>query len=130
MTKFYNLTKMLAALMFKKESPIIPDGAIQPLSPPGIILARLRRLTDERKINTAENLLFDSLDKRAPVYAAIALDFYARLSEIPEEELEAADFSVEEIGQGIADMMRFYNIKLVPKNAPNVKSDKPADQTE
>ena len=128
MTKFYNLTKMLAAMMFRKDSPIIKDGAIAPDSEPGLILARVRQLTDERKINTAENLLFDSLDKQKPVYAAIALDFYARLSELPESELEAADFSVDEIGQGISDMMKFYNIKIVAKkdsNAPNIKTPPP-----
>ena len=113
MTKFYNLTKMLTAMMFKKDSPIIPDGAIHPLSEPGLVLARMRQLVNERKINTAENLLFDMLDKAKPVYAAIALEFYARLSELPETELEAADFSVDEIGQGISDMMRIYNIRIV-----------------
>lgn len=115
MTKFYNLTKMLAAMMFRKESPIIPDGAIPPLSEPGLVLARIRQLVNERKINTAENLLFDMLDRTKPVYAAIALEFYARLSELPESELEAADFSVDEIGQGISDMMRIYNIRIVAK---------------
>ncbi len=118
MTKFYNLTKMLAAMMFRKDTPIIPDGAIPPMSPEGIILSRIRTLTGERKINTAENLLFDSLDRTKPVYAAIALDFYASLSMMDEKELEAADFSVEEIGQGIADMMNFYKIKLVAKKQP------------
>ena len=121
MTKFYNLTKMLAAMMFKKDSPIIPDGAIPPISPEGIILARLRSLVNEKKINTAENLLFDSLDKTKPVYVAIALDFYANLSMIEEKELEAADFSVEEIGQGIADVMNFYKIRLVAKKPPTDK---------
>ena len=118
MTKFYNLTKMLAMMMFRKDTPIIPDGAIPPMSPEGIVLSRIRTLTAERKINTAENLLFDSLDRNKPVYAAIALDFYANLSMLDEKELEAADFSVEEIGQGIADMMNFYKIKLVAKKQP------------
>ncbi len=120
MTKFYNLTKMLAAMMFRKDSPIIPDGAIPALSPEGIILSRVRSLTKERKINTAENLLFDSFDRKKPVMMAIALDFYANLSMLDEKELEDADFSAQEIGQGIADMMNFYKIKLVAKKPPSV----------
>ena len=123
MTKFYNLTKMLAAMMFRKDSPIIPDGAIPPMSAEGIILSRVRSLTKERKINTAENLLFDSFDRRKPVYMAIALDFYAHLSMLEEKELEDADFSVEEIGQGIADMMNFYKIKLAIKKPTNVSGE-------
>ncbi len=121
MTKFYNLTKMLAAMMFRKDSPIIADGAIAPESEPGIVLARVRTLIDERRINAAENLLFDMLDIQKPVYAAIALDFYAHLSMLSEEELKAADFSVEEIGQGIADMMKIYRIRIVQKNDPRIQ---------
>lgn len=119
MTKYYNLTKMLASMMFRKDSPIISDDAIKPDSEPGIVLARMRQLVEERNINAAENLLFDMLDKQKPVYAAIALELYARLSMLEEKELEAADFSVEEIGQGITDMMKVYNIRLVAKNDPN-----------
>lgn len=123
MTKFYNLTKMLAAMMFRKDSPIIPDGAIPALSPEGIILSRVRSLTKERKINTAENLLFDSFDRKKPVMMAIALDFYASLSMLEEKELEDADFSVDEIGQGITDMMNFYKIKLVAKKTTNASGE-------
>lgn len=121
MTKFYNLTKMLAAMMFHKDSPIIPDGALPPESEPGVVLARVRELIKERRINEGENLLFDMLDPKKPVFAAIALDFYAHLSELSEDELKAADFSVEEIGEGIADMMKTYNIKIVQKNDPRVQ---------
>ncbi len=121
MTKYYNLTKMLAAMMFRKESPIIPDGAIPSDSEPGIVLKRVRELVDERRINEAENLLFDVLDIKMPVYAAVALDFYAHLSELSDSELEAADFSVDEIGQGIADMMKTYKIRIVQKNDPRIQ---------
>lgn len=115
MTKYYNLTKLLAAMLFKAPSPTIPDNAFPPISAPGILLSRTRKLTAEGKINEAENLLFDSFDLKMPVYIAIALDFYAKLSELTEAELAAADFSVEEIGEGIKDMMDFYKIKLVKK---------------
>ena len=126
-------------MIFKAPSPTIPDNAFPPASAPGVLLAAVRKLTAEKKINEAENLLFDNFNLKMHVYIAIALDFYAKLSEFTEEELEAADFSVEEIGQGIQDMMNFYKIKLVKKPpqppvsngqknqpvAPNVLADKP-----
>lgn len=119
-------------MLFKAPSPTIPDNAFPPISTPGILLARTRKLTAEGKINEAENLLFDSFDLKMPVYIAIALDFYAKLSELEESALEAADFSVDEIGQGIHDMMNFYKIKLVkkplqqaPQKTPDVMADKP-----
>lgn len=121
MTKYYNLTKMLAAMMFRKDSPIIADGAIAPDSEPGIVLTRVRQLIKDRRINEGENLLFDMLDIQKPIYAAIALDFYAHLSQLSEDELKAADFSVDEIGEGIADMMKTYKIKIVQKNDPRIQ---------
>ena len=119
MTKYYNLIAALAKTMFKKDSPIIPDGAFPLESPPGKVLAEMRELVSDKKINEAENLVFDTLDKKQPVFAAIGLEFYARISELSEKELEEADFSVEEIGDGVKDMLKVYGINLVAKNDPN-----------
>lgn len=113
-----NMTMFLAKALFKKDSPIIPDGAFPANSEPGIVLARIRQLLDEGNINTAENLLFDSFDKKKPYFVAIGLELYARISELTPEELEAADFSREEIQQGIGDMLKFYNIKIAIKRPP------------
>ncbi|MBQ8509707.1 MAG: hypothetical protein IJ493_07350 [Clostridia bacterium] len=135
MNQLYALTQFLAKTMFKKDSPIIPDNAFPPQSAPGIVLTRIRQLTAEGKINTAENFLFDAFDKKQPVFAAIGLEFYARVSEMDDAALEAADFSREEIQEGIRDMLNFYGVKIqvrknpnapVPPNAPvNVMADKP-----
>ncbi len=119
MTKFYNLVNALVKTLFKKDSPIIPEGAFHVDSPAGLVLAEMRTLVAAKKINEAENLVFDSLDKKQPVFLAIGLELYARLSELSEKELEEVDFSVEEIGDGIKDMMKFYGINLVAKNDPN-----------
>ena len=133
------MTAFLAKALFKKDSPIIPDGAFPPNSEPGIVLTRIRQLLDEGNINTAENLLFDSFDKKKPYFVAIGLELYARISELSPEELEAADFSREEIQQGIGDMLKFYGIKIAikrqpapnqggasnPNVAPNVMADPP-----
>lgn len=113
-----NMTAFLAKALFKKDSPIIPEGAFPENSEPGIVLARIRQLLDEGNINTAENLLFDSFDKKKPYFVAIGLELYARISELTPEELEAADFSREEIQQGIGDMLKFYNIKIAIKRPP------------
>lgn len=125
-SQHWNLCKFLAAGVFKKPSPIIPDGAITAGSNAGIIWARLRQLIDARSINTAENLLFDSFDKEQPIYAAIALDFYARLAELSEDELRECSFSTEEIGEGIRDMMKFYDIKIAMQKPGQKQGEAPA----
>ncbi len=119
MTPYYNLTKLLAATLFKKDSPIIPENAIPDNSRPGRLLNALRQLIASRSINVAENMLFDSFDVKQPVFLAIGLEFYARLSEMSEDDLREQNFSVEEIGEGIRDMLAFYKIKIALKKAPD-----------
>ena len=125
-SQHWNLCKFLAAGVFKKPSPIIPDGAIPAGSEAGIVWARLRQLIDARSINTAENLLFDSFDKEKPIYAAIALDFYARLADLSEDDLHECSFSTEEIGEGIRDMMKFYDIKIAMQKPGAKPGEQPA----
>ncbi|MCI8388894.1 MAG: hypothetical protein HFE63_10585 [Clostridiales bacterium] len=138
MNQLYQLCAFLAKAMFKKDSPIIPDNAFPPNSEPGIVLTRIRQLVEEKNINTAENLLFDAFNIQKPYFVAIGLEFYARISEFSDEELEAADFSREEINEGIGDMLKFHNVKIAIKKAPtpsapnspapNVMADPPKEK--
>ena len=138
MNQFTQLTSALIKMMFKEDEAAIPDGKCPVGSEPYIVLSRMRQLVGEKKINTAENMLFDVFDKAKPYYVRIGLEFYNRISLLSEEELEAADFSVEEIGEGIKDMLDFYGVKITvkrtpapnaqpanPEVAPNVLADKP-----
>lgn len=138
MNQFTQLTSALIKMMFKEDEAAIPDGKFPVGSEPYIVLSRMRQLVGEKKINTAENMLFDVFDKAKPYYVRIGLEFYNRISLFSEEELEAADFSVEEIGEGIKDMLDFYGVKITvkrtpapnaqpanPEVAPNVLADKP-----
>ncbi len=139
MNQFTNLTAMFIKAMFKEETPNIPDGKFPAGSEPFIVLERMRQLVADGKINTAENMLFERFDKQKPYYVRIGLEFYNRLSLLSSEELEAAEFSVEEIGEGLRDMFNFYGIKVaVKKNpppaqgansaAPNVMADKKPEE--
>lgn len=143
MNQFTQLTLAMIKMMFKEDEAAIPDGKFPEGSEPYIVLMRMRQLVEERKINTAENMLFDVFNKAKPYYVRIGLEFYNRISLIDKEELEAADFSIEEIGEGIKDMLDFYGIKISVKRtparpmapgaqdnananaAPNVMADKP-----
>ena len=119
MNQIYQLTAMLSKALFKLDQPRLPDNAFPPMSAPGIILKRVRELLAERNVNSAENLLFDSFDRKQPVYMAIGFEFYASLSELSDDELEKADFSRDEVKEGLEDMLKFYNVKLTVKKNPN-----------
>ncbi len=140
MNQFTQLTLAMIKMMFKEDEAAIPDGKFPEGSEPYIVLMRMRQLVEERKINTAENLLFDMFDKAKTYYVRIGLEFYNRISLLDKEELEAADFSIEEIGEGLKDMLDFYKIKITvkrtppqaangqPNVAPNVMADKPKNR--
>lgn len=68
---------------------------------------RVGRLLLERRINEAENLLFDEIERDPnPSYLAVGVHFYEDLQELSDEELEAADFSREEIAEGLEALQR------------------------
>ncbi len=72
---------------------------------------RLNRLLAEKKVNEAENLLFETIEQDPqPAYLKVALNFYEDLHDMPEDELEACDFSREEIYEGLRSLCRWYQI--------------------
>lgn len=71
------------------------------------LLYRLRQLVYENRINEAEDLLFESLERQqSDEYAAVAAAFYAEVQKLSDAQLEEAGFSREEIAQGLADAGR------------------------
>lgn len=78
---------------------------------------RVGRLLLERRINEAENLLFDEIEPGIPQpsFLAVGVHFYEDLQELSDEELEAADFSREEIAEGLEALKRLC---MVPGEEP------------
>ena len=72
----------------------------------------LDRLICEKKINEAENLLFDKIEVQNPKHLAIAINFYGKLNKLPDETLEEANYSREEINQGLNDILDKFGIKI------------------
>ena len=71
---------------------------------------RLKRLLLDKKVNEAENLLFDCL-KSNPCYEnlQVALDFYEELAKFSEEELAACNFSRQEIWDALTDIRNIFD---------------------
>ena len=62
--------------------------------------ARLIAMVDAGKINEAENRLYEELDRDEEGAFEVALGFYDYLNELPEEFLEAHDYSRDEVKEG------------------------------
>ncbi len=104
--------QVAARLIFGKSEPVYVEEDSQTPTGGDLLHAEIMRLLRERKINEAEDALFDRLDAGIANLAAIATDFYYRLSLLADEELEAAGFSRAEIDQGLTDFMSRSDISL------------------
>ena len=72
---------------------------------------RLRKLVDERKINEAENELFEAIEEEPKTeYLAAGFEFYRNLSELDPRYLKECGFTEEEVLEGLRDLKRIYHI--------------------
>lgn len=70
----------------------------------------LKRLSDSGEINQAENLLYESLDMQAEQDFRLAVRFYTLLNTYDDHMLESADYSREEIYEGLRDCAKKFGI--------------------
>ncbi|MDY6064922.1 MAG: DUF6483 family protein [Finegoldia sp.] len=72
----------------------------------------LESLIAEGRINEAEDLLFDRLENLNYIDANLAVRFYEKLNLLPDEKLEEADYSREEILQGLRDLSKLFGLNF------------------
>jgi|WetSurMetagenome_2_1015567.scaffolds.fasta_scaffold381135_2 hypothetical protein len=70
----------------------------------------LRTLLDSGDINTAEDLLFESLQPDDQDLLLLAVDFYQRLNDLSDEDLVRSHFSRAEIYDGLQEVQRIYGL--------------------
>ena len=81
-----------------------PAGKLPPL------LEQLCGLADRGEINEAENRLFEELDFADADQLSVALLFYRHINGFSTERLTAADYSREEIAEGLLDCAERFGI--------------------
>ena len=75
----------------------------------------LLRMVDEGKINRAEERLFDLLENASwddRHKAAVAICFYSHVNDKDDVFLEKADFTREEIMEGLEDAMKAVHMEI------------------
>lgn len=68
------------------------------------------KLADNGKINEAESLLFNKLDKNDIEQLYIAMAFYEHINEYTDEFLNQHSYTREEIIEGLNDLAKEYGI--------------------
>lgn len=109
----HEMVRTLIMLIFHKdqeteEELIFLDGVNQDF------YQRLRQLSDEGKINEAENMLYQSLEENegdregTMENLKVSLAFYDHLNSKSNDFLEAHNYSREEVEEGILSVMKLY----------------------
>jgi len=112
MRQIKGIADAIAAIIFRKTdvSYEIQDEASH--TETDMLYLRINELLDNGNINEAENLLFEMIDPSDTNYLLVALDFYKRLNEKSDSELERCGFSRSEIEDGLAEVVSKFGIKL------------------
>jgi hypothetical protein len=104
--------QFIARLLFNKDVISYEVRDIYHQTETDMLYARLTGMIDEGRVNEAENLLFEALDASDTNHLILALDFYSRLNDMSDEELEACAFSRDEIESGLSDIKTQFGISL------------------
>lgn len=101
------LTKLIAAVVFQKHMEEELGGQEYAISQDATLLGDLRRMVVTGEINQAENLLFQRLqtEPTSQTFSAAGI-FYRELSVLSDEALQQADFSRQEIMDGLRSVER------------------------
>ena len=101
MRQVRDMARMLAKILFGKDTPTyeLEQNEIQTSSDD--LYLRLIAMVKQGKINQAENVLYDELDRDEDSTIEVALGFYDYLNELPAEFLVMNEYSREEINEGI-----------------------------
>lgn len=101
MRQVRDMARMLAKILFGKDTPTyeLEQNEIQTSSDD--LYSRLIAMVKQGKINQAENVLYDELDRDEDSTIEVALGFYDYLNELSAEFLAMNEYSREEINEGI-----------------------------
>lgn len=112
------MAKGIAKILNLPSSLDVLDGVITEkgvISEEGYLRFMVMGLLAEGKVNEAENLLFETVEKEPHrEHLNVALEFYGELAKMGEEELRSRDFSHEEVLRGLEEIQAICETKFGP----------------
>lgn len=92
-----------STIAYENENVVSPTQTDQ-------LYSRLDSLIAQKKLNEAEDALYDELDTNNPRHLELALDFYQKLNRFSDEELEECNFPREEIMDGMNTVIERFGL--------------------
>ena len=110
MKQIQMLVRFIAKTVFKRDTDEFSEIIEKSASGADILFKELLVFLERGEICKAENHLYDSIDVSSRYHLAVAMEFYARLNFLSDEELEKADFSREEIKDGLKHITGLFGL--------------------
>ncbi len=98
------IARYVANLIFHKNKITYTFESSEMLSEMDQLHLVLDRLVKEERIGEAEDLLFENI-RMTDKYIELATDFYSRLNNMTDRELETGNFSRDEVYEGYIDIL-------------------------
>ena len=105
------ISAMLAYMLTgkKRQSDAVEEHR-QTLSGTDPLYQKLQALVSQGLICEAENLLFAAMEEADPAVPEAAVQFYTDINQLSDAQLEACDFSREEIMEGLKTVCVHYGL--------------------
>ena len=110
MKQIQMLVRFIARAVFGKQTDEFTEIIEKSASGADLLQKELLCLISMGEICKAENHLYDSIDVENKYHLAVAVDFYKRLNAMSDTDLEMADFSRDEIKDGLRNVIEMYGI--------------------
>lgn len=107
-----DIVRIIARIFFGKDYARYQFVDETLLSKTDLWYRQLMELIEQRRLGEAEDILFDGLDTQNRDHMSVALDVYMAMNALSEDELEDADFSREEIKDGLKKITGMFGIDL------------------
>jgi hypothetical protein len=110
MRQIQMMVDLVARLVFQKSAIAYEIENTANPSPTDLLFTQLNRLIAEKQFNAAEDHLLDHIDPHNRKHLELALDFYQKLNQFSDEELEQNDFPRREINDGIKAVLELFQL--------------------
>jgi len=113
------LFQAIASIFFNKGTLVYEIQDEANLSETDGLFLKIDEMLASGLINEAEDLLFENLKSDDSDYLLLAMDFYRKLNEKTDDELELYGFSREEIESGILEIIRMFGWDMPSSSLSN-----------
>ncbi len=105
------IAQMLAKILFGKDTTDYIIENEEDLNGTDLLYKAICALLEKGDIGGAEDLLFEALENGGKENLEVAVDFYSRLNNMTDKELEAGNFSREEVEDGLRNAASLFGLE-------------------